>query len=412
MKKTKLFSVLTLALCTFFPGCDNYELLPEDATQNKLAEDIKDRNSGAGRIASVPLGSAATFAVLGATTVTNDGESLISTNLGVSPGTAITGFQPEPLNTIEGEGTVTAGLGIVSGTIHAGSPEAAAAQADAAIAYNSLLSEVPDVIYSGVTQLQGLTFTPGVYKFDPSANLQVNGTLYLDFQGNPEAMFVFQLGTTLVTMAGSNVIAINNNNQDCVASNVYWIVGSSATLDGAQFIGNVIAHTTITMTSGSNVAGRLWALNGAVTMVTNTITACESNGGGGEEPIPTEPCNDFVTGGGWISTSSNKKATFGVSGGIKNEKFWGNLSFQDHGKKRITVKSIRVTAYTEIDAVTRQIEGIAKIDGKGSYAYKAIVSDRGEPGRQDTFSLELSNGYTTSGKLKGGNIKLHKGCKE
>jgi len=367
---------------------------------------------------AVPLGSVSAFTVLGATTVTNDGASLITGNLGVSPGTAITGFQPIPINVIVGPGTVTAGLGIVNGTIYAGGPVAAQAHNDAVIAYNYLVAQVPDTTYLGVTQLDGLTFTPGVYSFAPSANLQVNGTLYLDFQGNNDAQFIFQMGTTLVTMTGSQVIAINNNSLACSGSNVYWAVGSSATIDGAQFIGTVIATTTITMTSGANVSGKILALNGAVTMITDTISACA--GTGGSTP-PPKPCRDFVTGGGWIKGESHcnghrrhedGKATFGVSGGIKNDKFWGQLSFNDHGKNGVKVKSTKITAYIVIDAVTRQIEGIAKINGRGSYTFKVIVVDNGEPGRFDIFSLELSNGYNISGTLKGGNIQIHTKCGE
>ncbi|RPI04387.1 MAG: DUF3494 domain-containing protein [Ignavibacteriae bacterium] len=365
---------------------------------------------------SVPLGSVSTFTVLGATTVTNDGASLITGNLGVSPGTAITGFQPIPLNSIMGPGTVTAGLGIVNGTIYAGGPVAAQAHNDAVIAYNYLVAQVPNTIYSGVTQLDGLTFTPGVYNFAPSANLQVNGTLYLDFQGNSDALFIFQTGSTLVTMAGSNVIAINTNSQTCSGSNVYWAVGSSATIDGAQFIGTVIATTTITMTSGATVSGKILALNGAVTMITDTISACA--GSGGTTP-PPKPCRDFVTGGGWIKADTDhnshkkhddNKATFGVSGGIKNGKFWGQLSYNDHSKNGIKVKSTNVTAYIVIDPVTRQIEGIARVNGKGAYTYTVVVVDNGEPGRNDIFSLELSNGYSASGTLNGGNIQLHTKC--
>jgi len=250
--------------------------------------------------APVPMGSASDFAVLGGTTVTNDGASLLTGNLGVSPGTAITGFQPVPLNTIVGPGTVTGGLGIVNGTIYAGGPVAAQAHNDAVIAYNYLVAQVPTVDYAGVTQLDGLTFTPGVYRFSPSANLQVNGQLYLDFQGNNDSIFIFELGTTLVTMAGSNVIALNADSQTCVGSNVFWAVGSSATIDGAQFLGTVIANTTITMTSGANVSGRMLALNGAVTMITDTIATC----GSGTVP-PPPPCRDFVTGGGWIGEGSD-----------------------------------------------------------------------------------------------------------
>jgi type VI secretion system secreted protein VgrG len=140
------------------------------------------------------------------------------------------------------------------GTIYAGGPVAAAAHDAAVVAYDRLIATVADATFAGVTQLNGMTFTPGVYFFDPSANLSVNGNVYLDFQGNSDALFIFQMGSTLVTMTGSNVIALNNNDQTCIGSNVFWAVGSSATIDGAQFIGNVIAHTTITMTSGSNVS--------------------------------------------------------------------------------------------------------------------------------------------------------------
>ncbi len=356
---------------------------------------------------AVPLGSISTFAVLGGTTVTNDGPSLITGDLGVSPGTAITGFQPAPINTIVGTGTVTAGLGVVNGTIYAGGPVAALAHNDAVIMYNYLMAQVPDTTYSGVTQLDGLVLKPGVYRFAPSANLQVNGTLYLDFQGNSDALFIFQMGTTLVTMAGSNIIAINNNNQTCSGSNVYWAVGSSATIDGSQFVGTVVANTTITMTSGANVSGRMLALNGAVTMITDTIATCVGSGGG---TVPPKPCRDFVTGGGWITGHSGGKATFGVSGGIKNGKFWGQLSYNDHGKNGMKLKSTGVTAYFVIDPVTRVIEGTARVNGHGSFTYKVVVVDNGEPGRNDSFSLDVSNGYSASGTLRGGNIQIHTRC--
>jgi hypothetical protein len=259
--------------------------------------------------------------------------------------------------------------------------------------------------------LNGMTFTPGVYFFDPSANLSVNGTVYLDFQGNNDALFIFRMGSTLVTMTGSKVVALNNNDQTCLGSNVFWAVGSSATIDGEQFIGNVIAYTTITLTSGSNVAGRLWALNGAVTMITNTITACDRNTGGGSPP-PPETCDDFVTGGGSIAGSNNGKSTFGISGGMKHNKFHGNLSFQDQGRNGIKVKSTSLTGYTVIDNVTRRIEGVANINDKEAFTFICIVSDHGEPGSNDFFSLQLSNGYSISGILNGGNIQLHKKCAE
>ena len=404
----KLVSAFALAAAVVMTGCTNLSLdpTPTGSSGDRLSDKTLNPTLSNLQIA-VPLAGASTFAVLAGTTITNDGASIITGDIGVSPGSAITGFQPIPFNTISGPGTVTAGLGIVNGTIYAGGPVAAQAHNDAVTTYNYLVGQVPNNTYAGVTQLNGMTFTPGVYSFAPSANLQVNGTVYLDFQGNPDALFIFQMGTTLVTMTGSNVIALNNNNQTCAGPNVYWAVGSSATIDGAQFIGSVIAYTTITMTSGSNVAGRIWALNGAVTMITNTISAC-----GGTVTNPPTICKDFVTGGGWINGTSGEKATFGVSGGIKNGKFWGHLSFNDHGKNGIKVKSTSVTAYILIDATTRQIEGIAKVEGQGAFAYTVIVKDSGEPGTNDTFSLVVSNGYSVAGSLMGGNIQLHKKCGE
>jgi hypothetical protein len=390
-------------------GCSDLNMDPAPSNSNEF----KSANSALFQAqvvispTSIPTGGASSFAVLAGTTVTNDGASVITGDLGVSPGSAITGFQQSPFNTISGPGTVTPGLGIVNGTIYAGGPVAAQAHNDAVLTYNYLVAQVADTTYSGVTQLNGLTFTPGVYSFAPSANLQVNGTVYLDFQGDANAVFIFQMGSTLVTMTGSNVIALNSGNQTCVGPNVYWAVGSSATIDGAQFIGSVVAYTTITMTSGSSVTGRIWALNGAVTMISNTISAC-----GGVVTTPPTICKDFVTGGGWIKGVSREKATFGVSGGIKNGKFWGQLSFTDHARNGIKIKSTKITAYIVIDSVTRQIEGIAKVNGKGSFAYTAVVTDNGEPGRNDTFSLEVSNGYSAAGNLLGGNIQLHKACGE
>lgn len=403
--KQSILAVSIALAGLFISACDIND--PQKADLGLVSQSNGFGGSSLMLTSSVPLGTASTFAVLAGTTVTNDGPSLITGDVGVSPGTALTGFQPSPINSISGPGTVTAGLGVVLGTIYAGGPVAAQAHNDATVAYNYLIAQVPDTVYSGVTQLDGMTFTPGVYSFAPSANLQVNGTVYLDFQGNNDALFIFQLGSTLVTMTGSNVVALNNNTQDCLGANVFWAVGSSATIDGAQFIGTVIAHTTITMTSGANVSGRMLALGGAVTMITDTISVCGSSGSGTNPP--SKPCRDFVTGGGWIKgTFGKNKATFGVSGGIKNGEFWGQLSYNDH--KGLKVKSTSVTGYTYIDPVTRQIDGVAKVNGSGSLTYRVIVVDNGEPGRNDSFSIELSNGYRASGDLKGGNIQLHRKC--
>ena len=110
------------------------------------------------------------------------------------------------------------------------------------------------------------------------------------------------------------------------------------------------------------------------------------------------------------SGSKKDKANFGLSGGIRHGKYWGQLNFNDDGKNGYHIKSTEITGYIVIDAYTRQIKGIAKIDGKGSYTFNLIVSDNGEPGTNDKFSLELSNGYKISGTLQGGNIQLHLKC--
>jgi len=115
---------------------------------------------------------------------------------------------------------------------------------------------------------------------------------------------------------------------------------------------------------------------------------------------------DFVTGGGWITTPSSAKGTFGVAGGVKNGALWGHLTYIDHGTG-MKVKGTGVTAYTGVDATTRRIDGNAEIDGQNG-TYTVYVSDNGEPGRNDTFKIILSNGYTAGTVyLQGGNIQLH-----
>jgi hypothetical protein len=122
---------------------------------------------------------------------------------------------------------------------------------------------------------------------------------------------------------------------------------------------------------------------------------------------PPPPVKDFVTGGGWITGPSGAKANFGVAGGIKpNNALWGHLTYVDHGSG-MKVKGTGVTRYAVVDDTTRLIEGTAEISGQPGFTYRVIVSDKGEPGRNDTFSLSLSTGYSASGQLGGGNIQLH-----
>jgi len=198
------------------------------------------------------LGTAQSFAVLGGSTVTNTGTTVISGNVGVWPGEAITGFPP----------------GSINGTFHAGDAVAQQAQSDVTTAYNSLAGMAPNQNLTG-TDLGGLTLTPGVYFFSSSAFL--TGTLTLDGLGNPDALFVFQIGSTLVTASDAAVLS-QGGADGC---NVYWQVGSSATLGTrTDFVGNILALASITLNTGATLEdGRALARNGAVTLDSNTITA-------------------------------------------------------------------------------------------------------------------------------------------
>jgi hypothetical protein len=201
-----------------------------------------------------PLGSAQSFAVLGASTVTNAGPTVITGDLGVSPGTAITGFPP---------GTVT------GGTIHAGDATATAAQAAAHTAYANLVAQPCGSNLTGKTlgtSPGAVTLSPGVYCFDSSA--QLTGALTLNGSGT----YVFKMGTTLTTASKSSVVLAKG----ATAGNVFWQVGSSATLGtNTVFVGSILANISDTVTTGASVTGRVFALTGAVTLSENRIRAAK-----------------------------------------------------------------------------------------------------------------------------------------
>ena len=197
----------------------------------------------------VPLGTAANFAVLAGSTITNTGATTINGDLGLSPGTSVTGFPP----------------GLVNGTVHAADAVAAQAQNDLTTAYNDAAAQ--SVTATIGTELGGTTETPGVYN-SAAGTFGITGTLTLDAQGNPNAVFIFQAASTLITASASNVVLVNG----AQASNVFWVVGSSATLGTNSTIqGNILALTSITVTTGTTIDGRALARNGAVTLDTNTI---------------------------------------------------------------------------------------------------------------------------------------------
>ena len=231
-------------------------------------EELEDR-----RMLSI-LGTAASFAVLGASTVTNTGPTTITGDVGVSSGPSITGFKIPPANTVvQGPGStgLVAGPGLVSGTIYISHPVAQQAEVDATTAYVGLAAMPVTTNLTGVN-LGGLTLTSGVYKFNSSA--QLTGALTLNAQGLNDAYWVFEIGTTLITASGSSISMINPGTNNGSDDGVFWQVGSSATLGtSTSFEGNIIALASITLNTSATISnGRALALTGAVTMDTNTIS--------------------------------------------------------------------------------------------------------------------------------------------
>ena len=198
---------------------------------------------------TILLGEAANFTILGGSTVTSTGATIVTGNLGLSPGSSVTGFPP---------GSVT------GGTIHINDALATQAHADGATAFTQLAGEALTTNLTGQDLgTLGAPLMPGVFHFDTSA--QLTGTLILDTGGDPNAAFHFQIGTTLTTASNAAILFING-----ASTNVFWQIGTSATIGtDTAFSGTIIADQSITFNTGAGIDGRALAVNGAVTLDTN-----------------------------------------------------------------------------------------------------------------------------------------------
>src|SRR5271166_1551984 len=242
-------------------------------------------NSALAAPASVGLGSAASFSVLAGSTVTNTGPTTMWGDLGLSPGSSVTGAPH------------------VLGQTHVDDAVAIAAKNDLTTAYNDAASRPSNG--SAGTDLAGQVFLPGV-RTASSSLLLSSGSVTLDAQGNPDAVFIFQIGSTLTTASNTSVTLVNG----AQACNVFWQVGSSATLGtGTSFVGTVMALESISANTAATIHGRLLARTGAVTLDTNTITTsnCASSvsgsGGGAETPNGVPPPGIGGASGGSGTTS-------------------------------------------------------------------------------------------------------------
>jgi len=212
------------------------------------------------------FGAAQSYAIIAGSTVTNSGASNVYGSLATSSSSAI-GFSTD----------------VVHGEIHTGDDAALNAQADASTVYRYLAGLNCTNVMTGI-DLGGVTVNPGVNCFVTTA--QLTGTVTMNGTGDPEDVFIFQIGTTLTTSNNAAVLLING----AKSTNVFWQVGSSATIGvGAEMAGNILAYSSISLNTGATLAGRAFCQVGGVTMLTNTITP---------EDIAVISCNDDLTASG------------------------------------------------------------------------------------------------------------------
>ncbi len=243
MKTNKLLAALALVSGALIAGCNN-----DDPSPAKNPTVIPIQTTA---MASVSMAGASNLAVLAGSAVTNTGATNITGDLGLSPGTSVGGFPP----------------GILNGTLRINDAVATQAKLDLTAAYNDAAGRTSTDIVALSGNIGGLTLTPGLYKSTSSLAIS-SGDLTFDAKGNPEAVFIIQIASTLTTTSGRKVILSGGAS----AANIFWQVGSSATFGTTSvFKGTIMAMQSITLNTGATLTGKALARTGAVTMAGNTI---------------------------------------------------------------------------------------------------------------------------------------------
>jgi hypothetical protein len=241
MKTNKLFTVLAMVSAVFMAACGN-----DDPSPSNTVIPIQSVT-----MASVSMAGASNLAVLAGSSVTNTGATNITGDLGLSPGTSVGGFPP----------------GILNGTLRINDAIATQAKLDLTAAYNDAAGRTSTDIVTLSGNMGGLTLTPGLYKSTSSLAIS-SGDLTFDAKGNPDAVFIIQIASTLTTTSGRKVILSGG----ATASNIFWQVGTSATFGTTSvFKGTIMAMQSITFNTGATLTGKALARNGGVTMAGNTI---------------------------------------------------------------------------------------------------------------------------------------------
>ena len=246
MKTIKLLTTFAIVASVVMAGCKKDEANTDPTGENPKVIPLQTTIQ-----AVVPLAGTSTLAILAGSAISNTGSTNVTGDLGLSPGSSIGGFPP----------------GILVGTIHINDAIANQAKLDLTAAYNNAAGRTCTDIVTLSGNIGGLTLTPGLYKSTSSLAVS-SGDLTIDAKGNANAVFIFQIASTLTTTSGRKVILSGG----ALASNIFWQVGSSATFGTTSvFKGTVMAMQSITFNTGATLNGRALARNGAVVMGGNTI---------------------------------------------------------------------------------------------------------------------------------------------